>query len=521
MRILLIIFIAVFGGCQKAERVHKKELRLSVTREPPSMDPRLGKEIVGSTMHFLLFEGLTKLEADGKITLAQAKAVEVSKDRKTYTFHLRNTFWSDGTPVTAIDFEKAWKKILSPSFPASNAHLFYSIKNAQLAKKGEVPLDAVGVHAKDDKTFVVELENPTPYFLDLISFCVFAPVSHKVDESNPSWALETGPKFICNGPFTLKDWKHNNEIVFEKNPTYWNAEHIGLDQIQISMIMDENTALHMFESGELDMIGMGLSPIPGDALRKYRQMGQVKCQQSGSTTIVCFNVNKFPFNNKNIRKAFAYAINRKAIVENITELEEHIATSIVPPLLKKNRETSFFNDNDVDLARSLFQKGVEEIGAFPEITYNYSYSENNHHLAQMLQQQWQETLGVTVNLQNNENKILMDKLSSRNYEMAQTTWMAQYKDPMNILERFKYKTNVKNHAGWENPEFIRLLDKSATDRSEEERLATLEEAEALLLEEMPLAPIYHWKTAYMVKPYLSNTDYVAEGAFNYSQISIR
>ncbi|HUD00978.1 MAG TPA: ABC transporter substrate-binding protein [Rhabdochlamydiaceae bacterium] len=173
--IAVFILFLVFSSCTKQKEISPKRtntLRMNVVREPSTMDPRKGSEFIGSTFHFILFEGLTRLNTDYSVSPAQARSIEISDDRKTYTFHLRGTKWSDGSPVIAADFEMAWKKILMPDFPAANAPLLYPIKNAEEAKRGLVPINEVGIRSIDDKTFVVELKNPTPYFLELVSFCV-------------------------------------------------------------------------------------------------------------------------------------------------------------------------------------------------------------------------------------------------------------------------------------------------------------------------------------------------------------
>ncbi|HVW99391.1 MAG TPA: ABC transporter substrate-binding protein, partial [Candidatus Babeliaceae bacterium] len=183
--VYFFLILTLLASCGKPEAPSKKLhiLRMNVNREPVSMDPRQGSEYVSSTLHFMLFEGLMRLNPDGSLTPAQAKSVEISDDRKTYTFHLRDTKWSDGTPVTAYDFEKAWKKILSPHFAAPSASLLYAIRNAEKAKRGTISLEDVGIHSTDPRTLIVELESPTPYFLSLVSFCVFFPVKQTADEN--------------------------------------------------------------------------------------------------------------------------------------------------------------------------------------------------------------------------------------------------------------------------------------------------------------------------------------------------
>ena len=521
--ITFIVLICLIG-CQGGSSVAKapRTLRMNICREPPTMDPRRGSEMVGSAMHFMLFEGLMRLNPNGSLTPAQARSVEISDDRLTYTFHLRGTHWSDGSVVTAKDFELAWKKIIDPEFGAANASLLYPIKNAEQVKKGLLPIDQVGIHSKDDLTLVVELEKPTPYFLDLISFCVFFPVNHSIDEKSPQWMMEASSQFVSNGPFRLKAWKHHREIVFEKNPEYWEAPLIDLDAIHVSMVTDENTALNMYRNGQLDVIGTSVSPIPTEALHHFFSEGVLKNQPAPATTIISFNTTKFPFTNKHIRKALSYAIDRSEIVNNITQLGEEVATNIIPSCLT-GKSNSLFKDHDIVLARQELMLGLKElqIHQFPKVTLEYSNGEMNHKLAQVLQEQWKKNLGIHVCIEKQEHKILLDHLVSRSYDFATIFWFAQYNDPMSILERFKFKKNAKNYPDWENSEYTELMNQSSFDASPEKRAQTFASAEALLIEEMPLAPLYHWQTSFMMKDHLTLKDLAQSGAFDYARLSVK
>jgi oligopeptide transport system substrate-binding protein len=521
----LFVFLAIitFSSCSKHTPYSKKEpLNININRDPATLDPRKGSDVVSSALHFLLFEGLTRLNDDSSISLAQAESIEISSDRKTYTFHIRNCTWSDGSAVTADDFAESWKAILSPHFPAMNAPLLYPIKNAEAVKKGLLPLEKVGIKAVDQKTLMVELEKPTPYFLQLIAFCVFFPIKNGLDNQHPEWSFGSGEHFICNGPFFLKKWKHNDEIILEKNPRYWEAETISLPAIRVTMVENEMTALHLFENQELDILGAPLSPIPIDSLVDLAKQGLLLIKPTAGTSVCAFNTQEFPFSNAHMRKAFAYAIDRTAVVLNITQLGEQVALSMIPPALKNHHTKNFFKDHDIELAKDHFKKGLLELGIskndLKELTYCYTTTELNHKIAQALQQQWFDVLGVEVKLENVESKILLDRLSKRRFTFAQTLWLAQYNDPMDILERYKLKANPKNYAGWEHPQYISLLDRSAEAVSSQDRFALLEQAEELFLDEMPIAPIFHWSSAYLVQPYIKNLIFSPIGTLDFSKI---
>jgi len=526
IKCLWIFVLAIVGSCSKqSSPLLKKEsqtLRININRDPATLDPRKGSDVVSSSLHFLLFEGLTRLNADSTTSPAQAQSIELSSDRKTYTFYLRDCYWSDGSPVTAYDFAESWKTILTPDFPAMNAHLFYPIKNAEAVKKGLLPIEAVGIKAIDQKTLIVELEKPTPYFLQLTAFCVFFPTKCGLDQLDSQWSFRADEHFICNGPFVLKKWKHNDEIILEKNVGYWEAKTVLPQSIHMSMIENEMTALHMFENGDLDILGAPLSPIPIDSIVGLAKQGLLIIRPVAGTSICVFNTQKFPFCNVHMRKAFAYAIDRSAIVSNITQLNEQIALGMIPPILKNQSIKNFFKDHDVKLAKEHFEKALFELGItvqdLKDISYCYTTTEINHKIAQALQQQWLDVLGVKVKLENVESKILLDRLSKRQYLCAQTIWLAQYNDPMNIFERYKLKENPKNYAGWEHPEYASLLEQSAEVHTSDERFEILEKAEELFLDEMPIVPIFHWNFAYMAQPYIKNLTFSPIGTIDFSKI---
>lgn len=477
--------------------------------DPLTLDARKSGDFVSSTLLFMLFDGLMRYKKDGTLSPALAESHEISKDGLTYTFKIRETYWSDNTPITAYDFEKSWKKILDPSFPSLCPQLFYCIKNAEKAAKNELSLDHVGIVAKDDKTFVVTLEAPCPYFLSLTAFCIFFPVPTHIDEKYPDWSQDANEHFVSSGPFTLKDWKRNNEILVERNPLYWDSQNISLKGIHISIVDNANTALEMFENKQLDWLGTPICPLPLDAAQALKKEQKVTISPVGGLSFCSFNVNEFPFNNKNIRKALSLSINREDIVTNVTQLGETPANRIVPPsLCRKNPDENLIDEKN-GLAQEFLDKGLKELGVEKDeiLTISLAHGANDlqKKLAQALSDNWEKSLkGIKVKLDQAEDKMHWDRLHKHNFQLGLTFLIVQYFDPMNIYERFKYQDHSKNYSGWENEEFIELLNQSTTELDQDKRYEILEKAEKLFVEEMPIAPIYHHTYATIQHDYVED-----------------
>jgi oligopeptide transport system substrate-binding protein len=498
--LILSACLPLLFGCFRKKEEQKQVLRLNFLSDPSTLDPRKGGDPASSTVQFMLFEGLTRMTERSSSEPALAEKITLSEDGTLYTFHLRDSFWSDGHRVTAYDFEIAWKNMLSPSFPCPNAHLLYPIKHAKEAKDGVISLDEVGVQALDAKTLQVTLEAKTPYFLELIAFCVFSPVPSHITQDHPDWADKLGPHLVTNGPFSLKTWKPQNEMIFERNPSYWEASSVALEGIRITFIDNETTALQLFEKNELDFLGL-LTPLPLDSIPKLKREKLLKTSPIGATTYCSFNLSCLPFSNPHIRKAFSYAIDRKALVKHTTQLDEEVATNLIPSLLKFNQQEDFFPDANPELAMNHLRQGLEELKLTPndlsQLTLTYFEGDASKKIVQAIQQQWKQTLGIQVNLECYTFKVYLDKLYRRDYDFAYTFLVIQYNDLMNILDRYKFKENPKNYPGWENPEYIRLLDASSSISNNQERISFLRQAEELLLEDMPVAPIYHWNHVYI------------------------
>ncbi|WP_220017625.1 peptide ABC transporter substrate-binding protein [Candidatus Rhabdochlamydia oedothoracis] len=496
-------------------------LNLNMKTQPKTFDPRKAGDVFSAQMIFLLFEGLVKRYPDGSIKLAQAKSYTVSDDKLTYTFTLGDNLWSNGKPVTAYDFEQSWKDSLDPNFPSIGYHQFEPIKNAKEAKEGLVSPDQVGIKALDEKTIEIILEYPTPYLLKLLCLPYFYPLNIEQDRKNLDWVCQTGNQFVCNGPFILESFKQGDQIVLTSNPYYRKIKDKHPPKITFNIVENDHVTLEMFKQGTVDMVGDSLTDIPLEEIAELEKKWTFNSEVQPYSVFICLNTTKQPFNNVKIRRAFAMAINRQELIGMLGKgCKKNIqtdsispaykaglsATNLVAPCLKGNRCPEFFKDNNVIQASILLNEGMAELGitkeAFKDLNFfYYSRVYTADEIVQVIQQQWAKAFGIFIKLEKLDFSIALDKLNNMDYSMCLCSWLAFYDDPMNVLQRFKYKNYTKNRTGWEHPKFIELLDRSNYEEGDK-RLLTLEQAEKVLIDDMPVIPLYHRNYVYLMNPEL-------------------
>lgn len=520
---LLLVCSFLISGCQKNLEKEAKQpiekqavLRFNIKDDPATLDPRKARDIVSVTLMKMFFEGLTRINAQEEAELALAEKVEISDDLKTYTFHLKPSMWSNGDPLTASDFIYAWKTILDPKFASDNAYQLYVIKNAKEIKAGKLSPDVLGASAVDALTLKIELDQPTPYFMQLLSFPVFFPISQKIDELGHEWTLDIN-QYVSNGPFIPSQWKHKDEIVAEKNLKYWDASEVKLTQIHMAMVSEE-TEMKLFEQKQLDWAGSPLSTVSLDAIPTLKQKNILQIKPILGTYFLRANTQKSPFDHMLIRKAFALAINRKDIVEHITQGNQLPAKSLVPPSLNLEN-THAIKDGATEDSRLLFQRALREaqmaLEHLPKITLTYPASERNHRIAQALQQQWFSTFHIPINLEALESKVYYDRLSKQDYMLAVGSWLADYIDPMSFLEVFKYKSSSTNNTEWENDRYMHLLEESAKIVDSSLRIKILGQSEKILMESMPIIPIFHYTMLYLKNDALKSVVFTSLGSIDF------
>lgn len=494
IRFFLIVLCLLCTACENSP-LSEKTLRLTYLSEANSLDPRYGYEIPANHTVKMLFEGLMRLSPDNQLIPAAAEEYSISPDGKTYTFKIRPAKWSNNTPVTAYDFEYAWKSVIDPKIPTQGTADFYPIKNVEAIVKGELPVEKAGVKALDKQTLVVELAYPAPYFLELTTTSAYSPVYSKALEKDPY----AEAYFVTNGPFRLKKRLEHHETVLEKNPYYWNASEVQLDRIEISIVEDASTQLALFEKGKCDWLGKPFAKLPLDAVPSLKKKGILSHFPERAVYWYFINTERFPYHHPKIRRALALAVNREEIVTHVLKEGEERATSV-------NRECCHFEDAAETQACALFEEALDELGltrkTFPIIHLSYCNIETNHRIACAIQQQWQKTFSIEVKLDPQEWTAYYDNLSTGKFEIGGLSWHSRISDPIYNLQLFKYADDRLNMSNWENPDFQNALQEAQEEADPLKRLVLLEKAESILMEQMPVIPIYFLTISYAKNPQL-------------------
>ena len=465
--------------------------------EPEYLDPGLSSGKLDTDILNNLFEGLTEYNPkDSSPIPAVATHWTVSPDGKTYTFFLRNDAkWSDGSPVTAHDFEYSWKRALDPKPASRYAFILYYLKNGEAFNKGEIQdSKKIGVEAIDDDTLKVTLKNPTPFFPNLLSFKTFRPVKQSVVEKyGEKWSLSG--QSVSNGPYMLKSWVPQNEIVLVKNPYYWDKSNVAIDNVKFFPIEDVSTAIKKYEAGELDVV----LELPGTLLPSFKDRPDFHIFAGNMNYFYIFNVKKPPFDNAKLRQAFAMAVDRKTLTDFIMKGTKKPMGHIVPdgmPGYQSPYEISF----DPKRAKQLLaESGFPDPTKLPPIELVYNTDVNHKAIAESIQQMWKTHLGVTVSLRNMELKTLLKTKAEGDYQMAREGWVGDYLDPNTFLEIFIGNSPI-NFSRWANEKYDSILSQAAGETDPGKRLKLLGTAEKILLEEAPIIPIFSESKTFLIKP---------------------
>lgn len=516
-------------GCQKsAKPTHTDQrLRLAITAEPPQLDPRKMKDSTSGSIGRMFCEGLMRQDITGELGFGLAESYDIDESGRRYLFTLReNLQWSNGTSLTAYDFEYSWKRILDPSFLTEYAYMLFVIENAKEAKEGSCSLDEVGIKALDERHLEVTLIHPTSYFPEMTAFYTLYPVPKNIDEKSPHWAQNISEKFLSCGPYQIISWKHNSDLRLVKNPRYWDSQNVKIDNIHISIIHDETTILSLFENGEIDFIGVNpFSVLPIDSLPLWREKQLLHTKAVGTSLWYKLNTSLPLLKNSKVRAALSLAIDRDSISRNVTLGTMVPSDTFLPPCMRLNNH--LIPERSLrEKAQRLFLEGVREEGLelshLPKLKLSLNDSELNRRIAQAIQQQWRENLGLDIGIESLEWKVYISKLHKMDYEIARMGWVADFNDPVNYLEVFKYADPLKggnNDTGWEDSRFIEIMDQASTAPSEAQRKELLAQAEQLLVEAVPVIPLFHYTVNWLQSPHLHDVHITGLGQIDFKWAS--
>ncbi|MGL5122963.1 MAG: peptide ABC transporter substrate-binding protein [Fusobacteriaceae bacterium] len=501
--LLSIIFILASCGEKKEVGLIKTVQKMSYNlgADPKTLDPHLNSSVDGSIVIGNAFEGLFYIDNDSKTIPAAAESVNISDDGTVYTFFLRkNAKWSDGKPVTAHDFMYSWIRGLKPETAMEYVYQLFYIKNSESFYNGTSKIEDLGIKIIDDYTIELTLEQATPYFLSLAAFPAYFPLREDIVEKDSAWATKV-ETYIGNGPFKIKSWSPKENIVFMKNENYWDSANVKLEELRFDQIVDEKTSLGAFQTGEFDI---GENP-PISEIETLLNSGVAKQYPYLGTYFYAFNItgNTSPevakfLGDKRVRKALSLAIDRKTLVEKVTKGGQLPALSFVPKGIittdeKEFSTKSYFSDSpQIDEAQKLLaEAGYSDPSSLPIIKFTYNTNDSHSIIAQAIQDMWKKNLGLNIELKNEEWAVFQTSRNEKNYEIARHGWIADYNDPMTFLDLW-VTSSGNNDAGFSNLDYDKLIKEAQKEQNPENRTTLLHQAEDILMDEMPIIPLYYY-----------------------------
>ncbi|MGF9874669.1 peptide ABC transporter substrate-binding protein [Bacillus tropicus] len=513
LMVMALVTSLLLTACNNKENKSDKEakkqvLNVTVSEEIPSLDT--AKTMDGTSAHIMqnIFEGLYALDDQDQPIPAVAKSFKRSEDGKKYTFELRkDAKWSNGDNVTAHDFMFAWKRAINRETASQYAYMLFYVKNAKEINKGTMPLDALGVKVINDYKLEVELEQPIPYFLQLLALPIYLPQHESfLKEQGKNYALEPS-NLIYNGPFVLEKWKHEQEFQLKKNATYWDQKKVKLDEINFQIVKDTMTVVNLYEAGDLDRV-----PINSQFVGKYKGSKELHMSSEPGIAMLRFNEQNNALANKKVRQSISFALNKEDFVAHFINNGAKPASGLVP-VGHVNEETGkdFRKENgdlssyDLQNAKKIWAEAKKELGVEQVNLEFLTFEQDNaKRMAEYIKGDLEKNLqGLTIQIKQQPFKQKLQLEQTGAYDISMANWGPDYKDPISYLELFT-TGNLNNKMNYSNLHYDELIKKAKTDfvLEPEKRWGALLEAEQVLLEDAAVAPLYQVGSAYVQKDYV-------------------
>ena len=475
--------------------------------EPADLDPDAINAWTDSNIDYALFEGLTWIDEQTTAPVPAAAARwDMSPDGLVYTFHLRpDGRWSNGDPVTADDFVFSYRRILTPAFGASYSYMLWPIKNAQAYNAGRLTdFSQVGVKAVDATTLRVTLEKPTPYLPSLAAHTTWLPVPRatiekfgRFDQRGTPWTR--AGNLVGNGPFLLREWTPNARIVVDKNPFYWDAAHVRLNRIIFFPIENGEAEENAFRAGQLD-VTYGL-PVTKIATYRRAHPDELRIDTRLASYYLFINVTRPPLDNPKLRRALALAVDRDAIARDVLDRSRTPAHAFTPPDCAGYTARAGVPDDFAAARRLLAEAGYPGGRGLPSFDVQSYNAESSVRTLEAIQDMWERNLGVHITITPLEQRTLFQNQRSLNYAIAFSAWIADYADPSTFLDTM-VTGGGNNWSGWSDPAYDRLIAAAASTSDNARRYELFQQAEAILLEQAPLIPLFYGEQPYLIRPWV-------------------
>jgi oligopeptide transport system substrate-binding protein len=488
-----------------------KELKMNYRADPPALDVSIAESAASFTFLGAISEGLYRLDKDLKPVPGLATDMPViSADGLTYTIKLRDANWSDGTPVKAGDFVYSFRRTLDPATKATYAFMLAWIKggdaimNAKTPEAVETAKKALGATAPDDKTLIITLERPIAFFTSQLAFLNFYPQKEEFVKAQGEKSGADADKVLGAGPFLLTKWSHDQTLVLEKNPKYWDVANVKLDKVTINIVKDTATGLNLYETNAVDY-----TDIKGDQIKAYDGKPDLKIKSELVTGYLNFQETKVPaFKNVKVRQAMNMAVDRQGIVDVVLVNGSVPATGYVPngTVDGNNQDyrkvaTDLEAAYDPAKAKTLLAEGLKEAGvtALPKLTVVGDDTETGKKLLEFLVSQWKANLGVVVDTEPMPHKNRLERELKGDYTIVSTLWGADYNDPMTFLDMYLTGASF-NTQNWSNAKYDELIKAAQKNTDPAARSKQMIDAEKILMDEAAVFPLYFRSSPFVVKP---------------------
>lgn len=533
LRILaaLAAVLLSFTGCLKRQTPVEaaratKTLLLGNGSEPRDLDPHLVVTFNDYNIVLALFEGLTAIdETTSQPVPAAAARWDISADGLVYTFHLRpDARWSNGDPLTAADFVFSFERALSPRLGSEYASILYPIRGAEAYNTGRLTdFSQVGAEALDGRTLRITLERPTPYLLSLAahpeSFPVHAATLRAHGDIHQRGTAWTRPgNLVGNGPFVLEEWRPDQRLVVKKNPHHYEAATSRLERVVFLPVADLGVDERAFRAGQVH-ITYDVLPDRLDAWRREAPE-RLRIDPFLETFYIRFNVTRAPFDDARVRRALGLAIDREAIAGPVMRGSRTPAHSLVPPNTAGYTSTARM-PTDFEAARLLLaEAGYPGGRGFPKVALKMNSDPVNAKVFEAIQQMWRRELGIDIALAQEEYRVYIGSMQTLAYDLLRSRWVGDYNDPATFIDMFT-SASGNNNTGWKNPAYDALVARASGEQDPSRRFALLQEAETLLIEEAPIAPIFYGARTYLIHPDVEGWVPSLLGIHRYQKIGLR